>query len=311
VRSSATRWPAATCSRSTTGEGTATGSRWEAALAAADAAYTPRHDLAYILWRCASSPRQAEEADRVTALVSRGLAIVSRLDMRPLREALEALVPDGDRSPEPAGSAPCPVVTPRETQVLQLIAEGRTNGQIGKAIIYSHADHGHPRVKHPGQARRLHAHRGRLHSTPPGPPRLSIQKSDSPVRPCRIRRTFKSSDEYHARYHAREAVQEDRSSSAQTQGRCDVNQQPRKRAGHAAASKEARTPREPVTPQDPWRPREPEASPPQDSVPAPRHQAPGAGDAPVQPVSTAACDAPSRKQDWSLLFLTHPPSRTP
>jgi DNA-binding CsgD family transcriptional regulator len=119
-------------------EGTDTDAAWQRALAAAEASYTPPHHLAYILWRCAQSAHEAEDATLTADYAGRARAIASRLEMRPLLEALDALAPETEDPPEPAASAKAanvPALTQREMEVLRLLAEGRTNGQIGETLF--------------------------------------------------------------------------------------------------------------------------------------------------------------------------------
>ena len=107
---------------------------WQAALAVADGSYTPPHHLAYILWRCAQSAHDAGKSERAAALVGRARSVAGRMGMVPLLDTLDTLAREAGGSPEPATATPRPALTPREMEVLRLIAEGRTNGQIGNAL---------------------------------------------------------------------------------------------------------------------------------------------------------------------------------
>ena len=63
----------------------------------------------------------------------------------------------------------CPGLTPREIEVLQLVAAGRSNGEIGTALVHQHQDGQRARVQHLGQARRQRPRRGRRPRPPPRP----------------------------------------------------------------------------------------------------------------------------------------------
>lgn len=115
-------------------EGIETDDAWDTALAVAHASYTPPHHLAYILWRCAESAHKTKAPDRAAELMSRAHSVAHHTGMRPLLEALDALAQDTDEPPEPASSSFRSMLTQRETEVLQLIAEGLTNGQIGSRL---------------------------------------------------------------------------------------------------------------------------------------------------------------------------------
>jgi DNA-binding NarL/FixJ family response regulator len=64
-----------------------------------------------------------------------------RLGARPLRESVEALARRGRLEAELPGAArgldAAAVLTPREAEVLALLAQGRTNRQIGSALYIS------------------------------------------------------------------------------------------------------------------------------------------------------------------------------
>ena len=116
-------------------EGADTGTAWDTALAVAHTSYTPPHYLAYILWRCAQSAHNTEAPDRAAELMSRAHSLAHHTGMRLLLEALDALAQDTAEPAGPAAPAVRPTLTQRETEVLQLMAEGLTNGQIGAKLF--------------------------------------------------------------------------------------------------------------------------------------------------------------------------------
>ena len=63
--------------------------------------------------------------------------------------------------------------TAREAEILALVAEGRSNGEIGKQLFISAKTVSGPRLQHPRQARRRRPHRGRRDRAPPRAARLT------------------------------------------------------------------------------------------------------------------------------------------
>ncbi|MBB6391171.1 helix-turn-helix transcriptional regulator [Microbacterium thalassium] len=110
---------------------------WERAVAALDPAVHDvwvHHLAAYRLagaeLRCGAREQAADRLDRVATAASRdGIGLVARW-ARTLTH--DAGLAHGDDAPVPAPAAPS--LTPRELQVLALVAEGLTNAQIGERL---------------------------------------------------------------------------------------------------------------------------------------------------------------------------------
>jgi DNA-binding CsgD family transcriptional regulator len=92
-------------------------------------------------WRLAEALLTVDDRTEAAALLREAHAVATRLGAAPLREAVTALarrarlgaeLPGGGRGPEVSA-----VLTPRETEVLALLAQGRTNRQIGAALYIS------------------------------------------------------------------------------------------------------------------------------------------------------------------------------
>ncbi|WP_346621576.1 AAA family ATPase [Blastococcus montanus] len=107
---------------------------------AAAAAFDPWHvyELARSRWRLAEALLDVDDRAGAAEQAQRAHEVAARLGARPLREAVEALARRGRldvagvRTPEVSA-----VLTPRETEVLALLAQGRTNRQIGAALYIS------------------------------------------------------------------------------------------------------------------------------------------------------------------------------
>ena len=92
----------------------------------------------------------------------------------------------GARQHAPARRPRAPTsLTPREREILALVAEGRSNGEIAQAAVHQRQDRQRPRLQHPGQARGGRPHRGRRHRPTARPDRLAhsgtIDRVTSPL----------------------------------------------------------------------------------------------------------------------------------
>jgi DNA-binding CsgD family transcriptional regulator len=139
-------------------DGEAGPERWLAAVAAWEQASHP-YPLAMARWRAAEAllARRGDRRDRDLAaeLLRQGHATAVELGAAPLRAELERLArlgrveldhddpagaPDG-QAPAPAGDEQGPAaalgLTARELEVLALVAEGRSNRQVGEALFIS------------------------------------------------------------------------------------------------------------------------------------------------------------------------------
>jgi DNA-binding CsgD family transcriptional regulator len=92
-------------------------------------------------WRLAEALLGADDRAGAAEQAAAAHAVAVRLGAVPLREAVEALVRRGrldvDLPGVVRGPDPSTVFTPREVQVLALMAQGRTNRQIGSALYIS------------------------------------------------------------------------------------------------------------------------------------------------------------------------------
>jgi DNA-binding CsgD family transcriptional regulator len=133
-------------------DGEAGPERWLAAVAAWEQASHP-YPLAMARWRAAAAllARRGDRRDRDLAaeLLRQGHATAVELGAVPLRAELERLarlgrveLDTGDgqapaQGTDEAGPADALGLTPRELEVLALVAEGRSNRQIGDALFIS------------------------------------------------------------------------------------------------------------------------------------------------------------------------------
>ncbi|MFE5369721.1 helix-turn-helix transcriptional regulator [Streptomyces mirabilis] len=106
---------------------------WEQAVAAFD--YGDPYELARCERRLAEAllvaDRREEAAER--ARVARDTAV--RLGAVPLREELDTLIRRGRLADSPSAADRVPALTARESDVLRLLARGRTNRQIGEELF--------------------------------------------------------------------------------------------------------------------------------------------------------------------------------
>jgi len=116
-------------------EGTVDG--WSAALEAMSAADTPPHLIGYGRLRLAEHQAAAgldAESFR-SARAARDLG--EQLGLRLLVRLVDDLGPGGGRHQESTEGSPLARLTPREREVLSLVAEGLSNGQIGDRLVIS------------------------------------------------------------------------------------------------------------------------------------------------------------------------------
>jgi DNA-binding CsgD family transcriptional regulator len=112
---------------------------WRAAVEAFG--YGAVYEQARCRWRLAGALLAADDRADAAAELRAAHEVAVRLRAAPLREAVEGLARRGRLDVAlpgaPRAAAPDAVLTPREREVLALLAQGRTNRQIGAALYIS------------------------------------------------------------------------------------------------------------------------------------------------------------------------------
>lgn len=107
---------------------------WRIALDAAEAAGDP-YLMAYAGWRLGQVLATDRSGRREAARVVRGAHVAAkRLGAKPLQEAIETFARSARIRLAAGGPAPVFSLTPREQEVLERVAAGRTNAQIAEAL---------------------------------------------------------------------------------------------------------------------------------------------------------------------------------
>jgi DNA-binding NarL/FixJ family response regulator len=115
-------------------DGTDSPELWEAAVTAADGY---EYAVAIARWRWASALLAAGSRDEATAQLQLAHTRAVELGARPLRAALEALARRGRIALPGQSAEPQTDLTPRELSVLELVATGMTNKQVGDQLYIS------------------------------------------------------------------------------------------------------------------------------------------------------------------------------
>ena len=108
---------------------------WEAAATAFGYGYD--YEVARCRWRLAETLLAADRREEAAARARSAYETAVRLGATPLREAVEGLVRRGRLDIGLPARIPDVLLTPRERDVLALLAEGHTNRQIGRALFIS------------------------------------------------------------------------------------------------------------------------------------------------------------------------------
>jgi ATP/maltotriose-dependent transcriptional regulator MalT len=140
-------WHTLTLAERTRQQGPSDPAAWAAAVAAWERLGQP-YRAAYAGFRHAEALLAAGDRDTAAQVLGRAAAITGRLGARPLEGEIQALARRArlDLAPPvaaavPAAGAPTPAaqlgLTPREAEVLALVAAGRSNRQIAQALFIS------------------------------------------------------------------------------------------------------------------------------------------------------------------------------
>jgi DNA-binding CsgD family transcriptional regulator/tetratricopeptide (TPR) repeat protein len=106
---------------------------WRRAVERAEEFADP-YELAAVRARLATLLAATGDADGARELAEAASVAASRLGASPLLAMLGASSPAGTPAATPAAR---PTLTPRETEILALVAEGRSNGEIGRQLFIS------------------------------------------------------------------------------------------------------------------------------------------------------------------------------
>ena len=130
---------------------------WDAAVDGRRALGRP-FELARALADLAAISFRARRRDEGAAALAEAHVIAVELGARPLREAIESLARRARIGLEGVDTAEDAAdrlgLTPREREVLALLADGRSNRQIGDKLFMAESTAGRARQQHPRQAGR-------------------------------------------------------------------------------------------------------------------------------------------------------------
>jgi DNA-binding CsgD family transcriptional regulator/tetratricopeptide (TPR) repeat protein len=140
-------WQATARAECTRRDGPSDPAAWAAAVAAWERLGQP-YRAAYAGFRQAEALLAGGDRDRATTVLGRAAAITGRLSARPLDSEIRALgrrarldlAPPTPAAAPAAGTPPAAAqlgLTPREVEVLALVADGRSNRQIAQALFIS------------------------------------------------------------------------------------------------------------------------------------------------------------------------------
>ena len=110
------------------------GQRWEAAVSGFER-FGNVFELARSRTRLAAVLRAAGDAEAASRQLQLARTTAHRAGGRPADATRSG--PSARPAATPSGDAPVEALTPREVEVLALVAEGRTNGEIGRQLFIS------------------------------------------------------------------------------------------------------------------------------------------------------------------------------